>query len=239
MSGAGVTLNFDATNVQPAAALDPIPSGWYNCIMTESEMKPTEKPGGMYLETTMQVMDGAYAGRKVFDRLNLQNANPIAVEIAYKQLSAICHAVGVIQVANSQQLHNRPMQVKVSLRQGGINQANGVAYDAYNEVKGYKAIEATTAAAPIAPPVPPAPAGASAAPWAPPVAAASVPVPQPAAPAWAPPPAAPAPAAPPAWTPPPAPVATAPVAAAPGTPPWAVPAAAAPGAPAAPPWAKK
>ncbi len=234
MEGTGVTLNFDATNVQPAAALDPIPSGWYNCIMIGSEMKPTEKPGGMYLETTNEVIDGAYKGRKVFDRLNLQNSNPVAVEIAYKQLSAICHAVGVIQVANSQQLHNRPMQVKVSLRAAGVNQSNGTAYDANNEVKGYKAIEA--AGAPVAPVAPPVPPVAAAPAWAPPAAAAPVA----AAPAWAPPPAAPAPAAPPAWAPPPAaqPVAAAPVAAAPGTPPWAVPAAVA-GAPVAPPWAKK
>lgn len=214
----GVQLNFDSTNVPVAAALDPIPAGWYVCAMTASEMKPTNTPGGMYLEAEYTVLDGDYKGRKVFDRLNLQNANPVAVEIAYKQLSAICHATGVIQVANSEQLHNRPLMVKVSMRPAGQGK-DGNMYEANNEVKGYKGVEVQAAAAPMAPP-----------PVTPPAA--------PAAPAWAPPAAAaPAPAAPPAWTPP-----AAPAAAAPAAPPWAAPAApaAAPaGAPVAPPWAKK
>jgi len=226
-------LNIDTSNIPVATALDPIPAGWYNCAIVESEMKPNSTNNGAYLELSLEVLDGQFKGRKVWDRLNLHNVNPVAQEIAYKTLSAICHAVNVIQVQDSEQLHNRPLQVKVSLRPAGPD-ANGTPREASNEVKGYKAIEQG------------APAAAPAA-FAPPPAAPAMPsAPQPpAAPAFAAPAAAPVAPTPP-WTQPataaPAtPAAPAmPAPAAPTAPPWAAQAPAAPaaGAPAAPPWAR-
>ena len=109
-------LNFDASTVAPQEAFDPIPAGWYPAQIVESEMKAGSKPGSAYLAITLQIMGGDFNNRKVFDRFNLQNANPVAVEIAYRSLSAVCHAVGLIQVADSQLLHGHPLMVKVSVR---------------------------------------------------------------------------------------------------------------------------
>lgn len=133
-------LNFDASQVAPSEALEAIPAGWYTAQMTASEMKPTADGTGAYMQAEFIVLSGDYVGRKLFDRINLQNKNPVAVEIGYKTLSAICHAVGVIQVQDSQQLHGRPLQLKVSLRAAGPG-ADGKHYDASNEVKGYKAMD--------------------------------------------------------------------------------------------------
>ena len=92
-------LNFDATTVAPdTGGGDPVPAGWYNVMIDESEMKPTKAEGGLRLSLRFTIMDGQYANRKVFTGLNLKNANPVAQEIAYKQLSAICHAVGIISL---------------------------------------------------------------------------------------------------------------------------------------------
>lgn len=136
-------LNFDATQVAPdAGQLDAIPAGWYNAAMDQSEMKPTKDGSGAYLECRFNVLDGQYAGRKLFARLNLRNANPVAQEIAYKQLSAICHAVGVLNVQESSQLHNQPMKLKVSLRP-----ASGE-YEASNEIKAFKNINESVGGAP-------------------------------------------------------------------------------------------
>lgn len=153
------SLNFNAANVAPAEAPEAIPAGWYIAQMIESEMKPTSNGQGAYLATVYQVLEGKYKGAKLFDRINLQNSNPTAVEIGYRQLSAICHAVGVIQVEDSAQLHNRPLGVKVSLRAAGPG-ADGKHYDASNEVKGYKAasavqVETNPAMNSFQPPLPP------------------------------------------------------------------------------------
>ena len=194
-------LNFDASTVAPQEAFDPIPAGWYPAQIVESEMKAGSKPGSAYLAITLQIMGGDFNNRKVFDRFNLQNANPIAVEIAYRSLSAVCHAVGLIQVADSQLLHGRPLMVKVSVRPARVDATSGTAYDASNEVKGYKALDASAAVAGGAP-ASGAPAWAtSAAPAvSAPVAAPAIPTPtQPAVPAPAAPVAAPFPPA--GWTP--------------------------------------
>jgi len=132
--------NFDATQVAPATAPEALPAGWYTCVMSESEMKPTQDGTGAYLSCTFEVIQGEHTRSKIFDRINLQNKNPVAVEIGYRTLSAICHAVGVMQVNDSALLHNRPLQVRVSLRPAGPG-ADGKHYDASNEVKGYKGVE--------------------------------------------------------------------------------------------------
>lgn len=138
-------LNFDARQVDPQQSFEPIPAGWYNMMIVESEMKPTSNGQGAYLQLSLKVVDGQYAGRQVFDRLNLQNQNPVAAEIAYKRLSAYCHATGVIQVQDSQQLHGIPLKARVSVRTDSTGQ-----YDPSNEVKAVKHIneETGTTAAP-------------------------------------------------------------------------------------------
>ena len=138
-------LNFDARQVDPQQSFEPIPAGWYNMMIVESEIKPTSHGQGAYLQLSLKVVDGQYAGRQVFDRLNLQNQNPVAAEIAYKRLSAYCHATGVIQVQDSQQLHGIPLKARVSVRTDSTGQ-----YDPSNEIKAVKHIneETGTTAAP-------------------------------------------------------------------------------------------
>lgn len=131
-------VNLSAVNldgVDPNVALDAIPAGWYNAQIVGSEMKPTKDQTGQYLELTLQILDGEHAGRKLFDRLNLVNSNPTAVEIAYKTLKAIYNAVGVARVNDSAEMHGRPLKVKVKLRP-----ATGE-YSATNEVQGYDHIQ--------------------------------------------------------------------------------------------------
>lgn len=197
----GAILNFDARSVAPSTgAMDAIPAGWYNAMIDESGLKPTKDGQGNYLELRLNVIDGQYAGRKLFTRLNLRNANPVAQEIAYKDLSAICHATGVIQVQDSGQLHGIPMKVKVKLRKATDE------YEASNEVSAYKNINEVVegAGGSSAPAGFPAPAGFQApqamqapqgfgAPQAAPVAP---------APQYQQPQAAPAAAAPQGWAPP-------------------------------------
>lgn len=197
-------LNFDATGVAPSAPFEALPAGEYPMTIVASEMKPTRAGDGHYLSLTLEVLNGEFKGRKVFDNLNLHNPNPTATAIAQATLSAICHATGVMRVNTSEELHNRPMLVKVA-------QKNDPQYGPGNQVKGYSAY--AQQGAPVAAPTY-APAPQAAPPAAPPV---YQPVQQ--APA--------APVAPPqapwAQQPPQAPVAQAPVAPAPAAnmPPWA------------------
>ncbi len=133
-------LNFDASTVAPSTGTpDPVPSGWYPVIIAQSGQKPTSNGDGMMLELEMTIIDGEYKGRKLFDRLNLKNKSEMAMQIAYETLSAICHATNVIQVKDSQQLHNIPLEVKAKLVPPEGN------YDAKNDVKGYRKLQGAAA----------------------------------------------------------------------------------------------
>lgn len=143
---------FNAADVEPQQSLEPIPAGWYKCVITESEEKPTKAQTGSYLQLTLEVIEGAHQGRKLFDRLNLNNPNATAVDIAQRTLSGICRAVGVMKPRNSSDLHDKPLMAKVV-----VNPASGQ-YGASNEIKEYAAPD--KAAAPSAPA-----ASASVPPW--------------------------------------------------------------------------
>ena len=124
-------LDFNAHEVDPATGFDPIPAGKYLCIITDSEMKPTKAGTGQYLELTLQVVEGDFTGRLLWARLNLDNPNRTAVEIARKELSAICHAVGVMTPKDSVELHGLPMVVTVGCKKREDND------EIVNEVKSY------------------------------------------------------------------------------------------------------
>jgi Protein of unknown function (DUF669) len=160
------TLNIDTTNIDTAPRFDPLPAGDYPVIISESETRLTKDGSGQYLQIKLEVQSGEFAGRTLFDRLNLWNNNRQAQEIAQRSLSQICHAVGVMQVNDSQELHHKPLIATVKVRPARDN------YEASNEIKGYKASAAIPVAqqpfaAPRAPaaPAPTGFAAGGAAPW--------------------------------------------------------------------------
>ena len=107
------TLNFNANNVEPTTGFDAIPEGKYLALISDSKMKPTKNGNGSYLELTFQVIEGQYRSRQIWARLNLDNPNPKAVQIAQAELSAICRAVGVMTPQDSSELHNIPLTITV------------------------------------------------------------------------------------------------------------------------------
>ena len=161
------SLNFDASAVEPQQSFDALPVGRYEVIITDSEMKDTKAGTGQYLQLTFSVTGGQHDGRKLWSRLNLVNPNATAVGIAERELSAICHCVGIITPADSEELHDRPLIVDV------IQELNPMSGQQTNRIKGYAQADGSPAASKPAPKAKPAaPAGfatgkvPAAAPWA-------------------------------------------------------------------------
>jgi hypothetical protein len=140
---------FDANQVKPQEVFDPLPDGYYNARVINSEAKPTKDNESGYLALELEVIDGEYKGRKLFDNLNLWNKSAQATEIAQRQLSAYCHATGVIVINDSTQLHGIPVKVKVGTK-------SDPGYDPRNVIKAVKHIQdgAASAAMPTAPTTP-------------------------------------------------------------------------------------
>ncbi|MDA9858736.1 DUF669 domain-containing protein [Rubripirellula sp.] len=107
---------FDANHVEPQQDFQPLPAGEYVAVITDSEMKPTKTGNGNYLQLTFQIVEGEHANRLIWVRLNLDNPNATAVDIARRELSSICRSVGVLVPTDSSDLHNLPLQILVGLK---------------------------------------------------------------------------------------------------------------------------
>lgn len=126
-------FNFNAANVEPQqTAFDPVPAGNYVAVITDSEIKPTRS--GRALKLTFRIVEGQHNNRLIWANLNVENQSAQAQEIAQKQLSALCHAVGVINLTDTLQLHDKPVRIRVKVRA-----AEGE-YAASNDVTGYEAV---------------------------------------------------------------------------------------------------
>ena len=117
----------------------PLPAGDYSAMVTESDIKTTQK-GGKAVSLTWTIIEpDAFAGRKVWSNLNLVNANPQAVEIAQKELNSIAFACGYAPgttISDTQMLHEKICTITLKVRPEGKGK-DGVFYEAKNEIKSY------------------------------------------------------------------------------------------------------
>ena len=127
---------FDSRTVEPNESRVPLPAGWYPCIISASENRKTKAGTGTMLSLEFTVVNGEFMNSKIFDRLNLHNPSADAVKIARGTLSSICRAVGVPSPKMSEELHNKPLLVRVSVK----NRSD--TGEPTNECKDYKASSA-------------------------------------------------------------------------------------------------
>ena len=132
-------LVFNAATVEPAtmggSSLPLSGSDGWPVVITASEIKQAKSGGNNgYLELTLSVIDGEYRGESGAYRLNLYHSSEKTVEIAYRQLSAVCHVTGAVNMVDTQQLHNLPFRAVVGLQKRNANWKDGD--PEYTEVKG-------------------------------------------------------------------------------------------------------
>lgn len=204
-------FKFNAAGVAPRQPMEALPGGWYPVIIVDGEIKPGSREGTR-MELEWSIIDGPYKNRKTWDGFNVEHSNAQTQEIAQQDLSAICHATGVIDMVDVQQFYNIPHEIKLGIEPGrwvdAANKAVGSDplvqptgavkwYDAKNSFKGARPL-GKGVATPGAPAASGAASAAGAAPVTPPWAAKPGAAAAPAAPAPAKAPAAPAaaPAAP-------------------------------------------
>ena len=121
---------FNAQQYDPTQGGGSLPVGRHPVINESSEVKANKANDGGYLQLNLKLIDGPQTGTTGAYRLNLYHSNPQTAEIAHRQLSAICHVIGVFNVQDSQQLHNIPFIVEVGLQKG-----EEAAQKGYTEVK--------------------------------------------------------------------------------------------------------
>ena len=121
----------------------PLPAGEYVAHIVKTEYKATKAGTGHYLSMHFSVLEGESKGRMFFTNLNLDNPNPVAVEIANKELNSICAACNQEGVEDSDELLQIPMNIKLKVTPGNDD------WPPSNEVVTYSLIEDGVAAAQI------------------------------------------------------------------------------------------
>lgn len=145
-------LNFNAAEIDTTSR-DAIPSGTYEAVITDSEMKATKNGLGMGINLTFEIIsDGPAKGRKVFVWINYEHPKVEAQRIGREELASLCKAVGVSNLTDTNQLHNLPLLITVGLDKNDSTR---------NVVKKY-----ASKAAPSAQPAQRPAAATGAAPWA-------------------------------------------------------------------------
>ena len=131
---------YNASNGQTMESRDALPAGEYVAAIVKSEKKDAKAPGNAYINLEFEVQDGEAQGRRFWTMLNLWNSNSQAVDIAQRELNSICHAIGKLQVDDSEDLHGIPMRVKLKVE-------NNEQYGPQNRVAGYKPLNGDPAQA--------------------------------------------------------------------------------------------
>lgn len=133
MARLGTTFDATAHNTEQADYSE-LPGGVYDLEIIASDVVPTKDGRGTILKTTNSVVrPEEYAGRKIFNNYNIENASAQAQEIGQRQFASLCRAIGKQEVEDSDELHGYAYRVKIGL---GKPSKDGQ-YPARAEIKRY------------------------------------------------------------------------------------------------------
>jgi len=85
--------SFDASQFEPSQGGGAHPVGKFPATISNTAIKPTKSGDGGLFEVEFSTQAGS-----ISNRYNLWNKNLQAVEIAQKQLSALCYATGIFKL---------------------------------------------------------------------------------------------------------------------------------------------
>jgi hypothetical protein len=131
-------IAFNAAAVTPSAPMGVLTPGTYRAEITGTEVKATKAGTGTYLSVEFAINDGPARGRKLWGIYNIDNPSDKAVEIAQRELSALCHAVGKGgMVDDSDELLGLSVALSVGIDKNDAER---------NRITGYMPVNAATAA---------------------------------------------------------------------------------------------
>lgn len=108
-----------------------LPKGNYRCVVTEAEIKPTKTdPTVNTLALKIEIIDGQYKGRLIFENLNLWHKNPQVVEISKKKLKSLSDSLdfGEDGVSDTSELINKVTIMRLACK-NDENNVNGFLKD--------------------------------------------------------------------------------------------------------------
>lgn len=114
------TRDFTDSENQYAA----LPVGNYKAMITRVEEKISNSTGNPYINLTLEIMEGTYAKRKVWDILSVKSDNPVAVSMAKRKLDNIAKALGLLVIQDADDFKFKEIGIELVLdkKDAGKNQ---------------------------------------------------------------------------------------------------------------------
>jgi hypothetical protein len=141
-------FEFNPSEVEPSSEPTLMEPHKALAQVVASEEKENSAQTGTFFELEVELLGGPHKGRKQWVMLNLNNPSKQAVDIARKELSAICRAVGFTAVLrDTSDLHFKPCIVSVAVEPERKDKTTGKVYRAKNKIAGWYPVEGSNVAA--------------------------------------------------------------------------------------------
>lgn len=142
---ADLGMTFNVNDAPERDDFSPVPPGQYVGMVVASDKKQTSSGGEMFV-LEIDIQGGEYAGRKIFENLNIVNNNQKAVDIAFRILGEIGKAVGKASLKNTTELHNKRFLMDVVVEPAKPYIKDGVEHPGKpkNKVKKYLPVNGAT-----------------------------------------------------------------------------------------------
>jgi hypothetical protein len=118
-------INIDkkiiTTETEDDNNFDPVPIDDYMVIICNSDYKRNNKDTGMNLSLTYKIIEGPFKDRIIFENLSVEHNILKTQEIAQRTYNSIKLAIGVSEINDTAELHNKPLKIKVGIK----NDQNG------------------------------------------------------------------------------------------------------------------
>lgn len=153
-------------------SFDPLPDGWYPAQIIESDVVPTKAGTGQMFTATLEIIDGQFAKRRAWDRINIVNQSPDAQRIGQSQLRQLAEALGfswpLAADSDTQMFEFKPLEMRIGRQKDDRNKNEVKAYRAYGSAVSQMQAPASPAAQPqrTAPPPQQQASAAGNRPWA-------------------------------------------------------------------------
>ena len=111
-------LDFDPVSSDyTPRTFEALPRGDYTAMITDSDIKETKAGNGLYVALTIEIIDGSYSGRKIWDNLNVKNPSVSAENIAMANLAQYFKSCGLNyeRGADSGTLYNVPFKLHLDI----------------------------------------------------------------------------------------------------------------------------
>jgi hypothetical protein len=95
-----------------------IPIGIYRAQIIDAKVEPTKSGTGDKLVLALEIVDGQYSNRRLWDNINIRNENPTAQKIGQRSLADICIQIGVNQSSvKTEDIEWKSLNIKVGIKQ--------------------------------------------------------------------------------------------------------------------------